>query len=182
MQNVVYVFKRWVFLCVLVTCDGWQGSRVGAGQWHTFLVGPRQVGVTAELLLLWQLGGDRDHATAASSPCSSSSDASFLLLRSPDRLSGQWEKKRPSSPVCSPACSSFLAPRWWRSCCSSSSSSCSSSAWPRHHQPSSPDPRNCWCSRSRWSAGGWRKWVTREAGPWERVRNKRSTDDMGCRM
>lgn len=160
--------KQTVFLCVLVTCDSWQGSRVGVGQWHSLLIWLRQVGVTAELLLLWQLGGDRDHTTAVSSPCSSSSDASFQLLRSPDRLSGVGEKKkRPLSPVCSPACSSVLAPQWWRSCCSSSSSSCSSSVWPRRRPLSSPDPRTCWCSHSHWSAGGWRQWVTQEAGPWE---------------
>lgn len=48
--------------CTLVTCDGGQGSGVGVGQQHLSFIRLRQVGVTAELLFLGQLEGDRDHA------------------------------------------------------------------------------------------------------------------------
>lgn len=47
--------------CVFVTCNGRQGSGVGIGQQHISVVWLRQVGVTAELLLLRQLEGARDH-------------------------------------------------------------------------------------------------------------------------
>lgn len=50
-------YCRWV----CVTCDGRQGSRVGVGQRHTFFIWLRQIGVTAELLFLGQLEGDKDH-------------------------------------------------------------------------------------------------------------------------
>lgn len=44
-----------------VTCDSRQGSGVGIGQQHISFTGLRQVCVTAELLFLGQLEGDRDH-------------------------------------------------------------------------------------------------------------------------
>lgn len=64
---------------MVVTCDGWQGSGVGVGQCNTLLVWLWQVGVTAELLLLWQLEGDRDQPTAPSPPFSPSSDGPVLV-------------------------------------------------------------------------------------------------------
>lgn len=56
-----------VNLCTLVTCDGWQGSGVGIGQQHISFIRLRQVGVTAELLFLGQLEGDRDHTKLSNS-------------------------------------------------------------------------------------------------------------------
>lgn len=48
-------------LCTFVTCDGRQRSGVGVGQRHVAFAWIGQVGVTAELLFLGQLEGDRDH-------------------------------------------------------------------------------------------------------------------------
>ena len=44
----------------MITCDGGQGSGVGISQRHTSFIRLTQVGVTAELLFLGQLEGDRD--------------------------------------------------------------------------------------------------------------------------
>lgn len=51
----------WIDVCVLVTCDGRQGSGVCIGQRDVFFIRICQVCVTAELLFLGQLEGDRDH-------------------------------------------------------------------------------------------------------------------------
>lgn len=56
-----YTMQQLVDMCILVTCDCRQGSGVGTGQQHISFIGLRQVGVTAELLFLGQLEGDRDH-------------------------------------------------------------------------------------------------------------------------
>lgn len=74
---------------VFVTCDGRQGSGVGVGQQHFSFIWLRQVGVTAELLLLRQLEGDRDHTKGCSrteTPLNLLSSHSFpspLLIFSP---------------------------------------------------------------------------------------------------
>lgn len=61
--SVLTSLSRLRWFSASVTCDGWQGSRVGIGQWHVFGVWLTQVGVAAELLLLGQLEGDRDQKT-----------------------------------------------------------------------------------------------------------------------
>lgn len=60
-SQIQYTIKCHVDLCMLVTCDGRQGSGVGIGQRHISFIRLRQVGVAAELLFLGQLEGDRDH-------------------------------------------------------------------------------------------------------------------------
>lgn len=45
---------------IVITCDGGQGSGVGIRERHTSFIRLTQVGVTAELLFLGQLEGDRD--------------------------------------------------------------------------------------------------------------------------
>lgn len=65
---------------MLVTCDGGQGSGVGVGQRHISFVWLRQVGVTAELLFLGQLEGDRDHTKLSSRSTSITSTPLHSLL------------------------------------------------------------------------------------------------------
>ncbi len=62
-----YNMQCHVVLCLSVTCDGRQGSGVCVGQCHIFCIWLSQVGVTAELLFLGQLEGDRDHTKLSSS-------------------------------------------------------------------------------------------------------------------
>ncbi len=64
---------------MLVTCDGRQRSGVGIGQQHISFIGLRQVGVTAELLLLGQLEGDRDH-TKLSNDASTDTQLCYLNI------------------------------------------------------------------------------------------------------
>lgn len=67
---------------MLHTCDGRQRPGVGASERHAVLVGLGQVGVAAELLLLGQLEGDRDH-TKLSALCAASSEPPALIFSDP---------------------------------------------------------------------------------------------------
>lgn len=65
---------------MLVTCHGRQGSGVCIGQRHISFIGLRQVGVTAELLFLRQLEGDRDHTKLSNN---TSEDTQLRYLNTP---------------------------------------------------------------------------------------------------
>lgn len=81
-------------ICVLHTSDGRQRPWVCIGQHHGGFIRLRQVGVAAELLLLGQLQGDRDHTNSAMTI--STQPRRFTSLMFPPLLSA--DLKSPSHP------------------------------------------------------------------------------------